>query len=214
MEAYLENALTLFFRQGALQLREPRFRKMPFRVKYDVLDTLPVLRNQIFELLDANIDHRDYDVIATPPYGCKYWPAIYADRHDLPFVMPVEVSFSNQTPLGLYGEQPIGSKVLMLNTINLPYAIDSMETHPCIRMFDILNAMHYKTVEIITLFNTDRLHVFNYFFSVNRSQHVVLKNIYQMQDILKSVVSAPLLYGVDMDLAQRAMKHYETNEIR
>lgn len=72
MEAHLVNALALFFKQGAIQLREPRFRKLPFRIKYEALDTLPILREQIFELLDDRINPQDFDAVTTSPFGCKY----------------------------------------------------------------------------------------------------------------------------------------------
>ncbi len=214
MEAHLVNALTLFFRQGAIQLREPRFRKLPFRIRYEILDTLPVSREQIFDLLDECVNPQDFDAVTTSPFGCKYWPAIYADRHGLPFLMPIEVSASNQTPLGLYGEQPAGSRVLMLNTFNPPFSLDNMESHPSVRMFDVLSAVHCKTVEMVTLFNADRLQAFNCFFSANRTQSVVMKSIYHMQDVLKAAVSTPSFYGVDADLALRTLKHYETSEVR
>ena len=214
MEAHLVNALTLFFRQGAIQLREPRFRKLPFRINYEALDTLPIFRDLIFELLDEIIIAQDFDAVTTSPYGCKYWPAIFADRHGLPFLMPIEVSASSHTPLGLYGEQPAGSRILMLSTFNPPFGLDNMEAHPSIRMFDVLSAVHCKTVEMITLFNADRSQAFNCFFSANRTGDVAIKSIFTMHDVLKAVVATPLFYGADADLAQRALKHYETNEVR
>jgi hypothetical protein len=212
MEAHLVNALTLFFQQGAIQLREPRFRKLPFRIRYEILDTLPVLREQIFDLLDECINPQDFDAVATSPFGCKYWPAIYADRHGLPFLMPIEVSASAQTPLGLYGEQIAGSKILMLNTLNPSFGFERMDSHPFVRMYDVLSAVHCKTVKIVSLFDADRLQVFSCFFSANRTNDAEVKSIFTMQDVLRTVSQTPVFYGVDPEVADGALKHYETSE--
>lgn len=126
--------------------------------------------------------------------------------------MPIEVSASALTPLGLYGEQSLGSKILMLNTFNPPFNFERMDSHPFVRMHDVLNAVHCKTVKIVSLFDADRLHVFNCYFSANRANDVKIKSIFLMQDVLSAISQTPLLYGVDPKVAVEALKHYETSE--
>jgi hypothetical protein len=208
MEANYVNALALFFKHGAIQLREPRFRKMPFFINYAVLDTLPIVREQIFALMDGVLNPSDFDAIATAPAGAKYWPAIYADRHGLPFVMPIEVAPSVNTPLALYGEQKIGNRVVMLNSFNPPYAMSVMDQHPFVRMYDVLHAVHYKVAAIVTLFDADRLHFFRSYFS-SRKTEVKSVHIFDMYELLQTVNDSPTAFEVDPCLAAKAVRHYE-----
>jgi len=212
MDAYPYEVLKDMFQSGAIGLREPQFRKLPFRVDYGVLETNPIIREHIFRLLAARIDARAYDAVTSALDSCKALSAIFADRCGLPFIIPLEIVPVQKAPIVFYGHAPRDGCLLMLNAYNMPHSASEMDSHPFVYVLNVLRAERYRVAKIVSIFDADRQHVFRRHLSALGGKPVAYDVIFEMQDVLRMVKSCPADFGLKMDEVLEAIKHYERNQ--
>ncbi len=211
MGSYLYEALKDFFLHEAVSLREPRFKQLPFKVDLAKLETNPIMRKHIFNLLSDRIDSRAYDAVTSSIDDCRALSAIYADRCGLPFVLPIEVTSSSKTPILLYGDVPAGSRLVMVTAYNTPTAANDMANNSFVNVLNLMRAKRFSVAKIVSIFDADREHVFRRYLATLDGDPVSYETIFEMGDLLRILKSAPHDFNLEEAKIDAAIEHYVRN---
>jgi len=212
MEHALFQAMLSLFRLSAFSLRTPQFRKLPFSINFEAIDSDPRIREIVFDLLRQQLGEQKVAAMTMAPGSCRVVSAIYADRVQAPFILPIEIAGSVKSPLGLYGGVSPEHDLVMFNIWHMPAYEDKITEHPVVRMLEALRESHYHVRNIIVLFDSDRRRVLRSYLSSNFSPPIVLRPILDMYDVILAICHSPKPFGVDKALAERALKHYEEHD--
>lgn len=209
MDGLLNEALEGLFSRGVIELRRPQFKSLPFKVDMEKLETDPLARDAVFRLLNARLDARAYDCIASVPDDCKALAAIYADRCGARFLTPIEVVHDEKAPVMLYGEVPQEGCALVIMAYNHPYRYANIETHPVIRTLNVLRSKRCNVHRIVTIVDADKEARLRKGVMALPGRQVMIDTIFDMRDVLRILLASPKSFDVRTEEVQDAKEHYE-----
>ena len=151
MDALRRQALLHLVGCGAVRIDAPAFGvPLPFTVRLDLVECVPVLRQAVLRALEAMLRSRHLpDALAAAPNGCRALVALLADRLNLPFVFPTVASTSDHAAIVPYGPVAQGMDVCVVHEY-------LRNRNPVERMGNALRAAGCRVTCVVAVLEADR----------------------------------------------------------
>ncbi|MFZ6015420.1 MAG: hypothetical protein ACOYUZ_03640 [Patescibacteria group bacterium] len=194
-----------------IELREPAYKQLPFKINLDAMETKPEVRGHVMKSLMARwISVQPDDAVALVPKGCRGLVPILADRLGVAYLLPIELAPDDDSPVCLYGSAKKHSNVLLICEYLRQCPPDEASFHPLVKMLNVLVSQRFDLEKVIVIFDADRDRVVSNHLNRNRFANLQIEVIFDMREVLSDFMANAGFYGLDQDLAARALRHYQS----